>query len=564
MAGMDRTAPPGQQREWSDARRWQALGVCLVALFMTLLDVSVVNVALPSIGRSTGAGPSQLQWVVSGYVLAFGLVPVLAGRLGDDRGRRTMFLIGVAGFVVSSAATGLAPTPAILLVSRFVQGLAGGLINPQVAGFIQDLFQGAKRARAFGTLGTTVGVATALGPVIGGGLIGLGGPEFGWRLVFFVNIPIGLLAIVLGRRLLPPPPPRSPGRGRPLDLVGVSMLGLATFLVLFPAVEYDSYRDARLGLLVVPAVLLLLGFLRWERRMAARQRFPLVDPALFRVRSYTAGVLLALIYFCSFTGLPLVLSLYFQFGLGYSALHSGLSVAAFAVGSALSATISGRLVPRFGRRLIVMALSLFAVGITVLEVLARLGGLGSGGLAGRADLALAPGLFLAGLGGGGVITPNQAISLSEVDARGGSTAAGALQTAQRIGSAIGSAVVGAMFFATLAAASGGGARAGGSGGSPGAGSGGSGGGGIASRLPSHDVGRYDLALANSLLVALGFVLLALLVAVLDVRSGTAHAGNGSAGGVSRAAKPGPGPEPSGAPSDAAATRPSSEPPRAGR
>ena len=189
-----------------DPRRWRALGVMLMGQFCALLDVSVTNVALPSIGRSTGAGPAELQWVVSGYILAFGLMPVIGGRLGDARGRRRVFIIGVTGFVAASAAVGLAPSAGVLIGVRVVQGLFGGVIGPQVSGFIQNTFPRAERGRAFGRLGLTVGVGTALGPVIGGLLIAAGGPEFGWRLVFFINVPIGLLAVVLARLWVSAPP----------------------------------------------------------------------------------------------------------------------------------------------------------------------------------------------------------------------------------------------------------------------------------------------------------------------------------------------------------------------
>src|SRR5699024_714543 len=141
-----------------DSRRWLALIVCCSALFMTLLDVSITNVALPAIGQSTHASPAGLQWVVSGYTLAFGLVPVLAGRLGDDHGRRRMFLIGVGGFVVTSALSGLAPTAEVLIGARVLQGLCGGLINPQVSGLVQQMFTGRERGRAFGLIGSVVGV----------------------------------------------------------------------------------------------------------------------------------------------------------------------------------------------------------------------------------------------------------------------------------------------------------------------------------------------------------------------------------------------------------------------
>ncbi len=228
-------AEPAQPAD--DPRRWVALVVCCSALFMTLLDVSVTNVALPSIGSATGAGPSELQWVVSGYTLAFGLVPVLAGRLGDDHGRRLMFQVGVAGFAVTSVLSGLAPGPAMLIVARVLQGLSGGLINPQVSGLVQQMFRGPERGRAFGFLGTTVGLGTALGPLVGGALIVLGGPELGWRLVFFINVPVGVVVIALARRFLPETPPT--GRHR-LDVVGSLVLGLATFCVLFGAVQTEA------------------------------------------------------------------------------------------------------------------------------------------------------------------------------------------------------------------------------------------------------------------------------------------------------------------------------------
>src|SRR3954462_7201143 len=186
-------------------------------MFMTLLDVSVTNVALPSISRDTGAGPSELQWIVSGYTLAFGLVPVLGGKLGDDHGRRMMFQIGVAGFAVTSLLSGLAPTAEILIGARVVQGLFGGLINPQVSGLVQQMFRGAERGRAFGFLGTTGGLGTPSGPLVRGVLIAVGGTASGWRLVFFINIPIGLLVMLLARRLLPEPTESTPHR---LDVVG--------------------------------------------------------------------------------------------------------------------------------------------------------------------------------------------------------------------------------------------------------------------------------------------------------------------------------------------------------
>jgi EmrB/QacA subfamily drug resistance transporter len=424
----------------ADRNRWIALVVCCSAMFMTLLDVSVTNVALPSIGADTGAGDSQLQWIVSGYTLAFGLVPVLGGKLGDDHGRRLMFQVGVAGFVVTSALSGLAPTAGILIGARVLQGLFGGLINPQTSGLVQQLFSGADRGRAFGVLGTTVGLGTAVGPIVGGLLIALGGPTLGWRLVFFINIPVGIVVLALSRRFLPAATVTSQHR---LDVLGAALLGGATFCVLFACVEYDALHDARLAWLAVPTVVLTALFVRRERRLTLADRDPLVDLRLFRRPSYVAGLTLALAFFPAMAGLPLVLALYYQRGLGYTALASALGVTAYAVGSAIAAPPAGRVVTRIGRPLVVAGAVTFGLGAVALAVVAR------HVPDGHATLAMAGPLFVMGCGQGAVITPNQTLALMDVDPQMGSTAGGVLQTGQRIGLAIGQALIGAVFFTSL-------------------------------------------------------------------------------------------------------------------
>ncbi|MEN3362020.1 MAG: hypothetical protein V7637_6002 [Mycobacteriales bacterium] len=475
-----------------DPRRWRALAVCVAALFMTLLDVSIVSVALPSIGASTGARASELQWVVSGYALAFGMVPIIGGRLGDDRGRRRMLLVGVSAFVVTSAAAGLAPTAGVLIAARVLQGLAGGLINPQVSGLVQQLFPMPERSRAFGWIGASVGVATASGPVLGGLVIFLGGDRLGWRLTFLINIPVGALVVWLSRRWLPAVPPTRQRR-RPLDLPGAALLGLGVFGVLFPVVQYDANRDPRLALLFLPAAAVLAGFLAWERGPARRRGHPLIDTSLFRIRSYAAGLSLALVFFSAFAGLPLVLSLFLQQGLGYAALASGLTASAYAVGSAASAAVGGRLVPRLGRWVPVGGLTLFGLGVAGLLIVALTvpGGVPDH----RVWLFLAGPLLLVGLGTGAVVTPNQALSLMDIDVRSGSTAGGMLQTAQRIGSAVGVAVLSSAFYASAGAAA-----------------------------ATHGPGRsasYGDAYAAALSVSLGLTVAALALAVLDARQATA-------------------------------------------
>jgi len=208
--------------------RWRSLVVTQLAAFMALLDVSIVNVALPSIERELDVSAATAQWVVSGYALTLGLTLVPAGRLGDAFGRRRMFLIALSAFIVTSALTGAAPSTELLIAARLVQGVAGGMLIPQNSGLIQELFSGAERGRAFGFLGATVGLATAAGPVIGGLILAMVGGAEGWRWVFYVNVPIGVIALVLAAascRLRPAPAgaaPTSTSRARYCSAVACS------------------------------------------------------------------------------------------------------------------------------------------------------------------------------------------------------------------------------------------------------------------------------------------------------------------------------------------------------
>ncbi len=289
-------------------------------------------------------------------------------------------------------------------------------------------------------IGTTVGLGTALGPLVGGALIALGGLEYGWRLVFFINVPIGVVVLLLSRKFLPEQELRAHHR---LDIVGALLLGIATLSVLTAAVEYDRLKDLRLAWLAVPAAVFLYFFLRRERRLTELRRGPLIDFRLFRNRSYTAGVVFALAFFPVMAGVPLVMALYYQQGLGYSALQSGLGVTPFAIGSAIAAPIAGRYVVQVGRALVVGAAFAYGTGALLLVFAATHAPSTS------TALYLAPPLFLMGLSAGSIVTPNQTLTLHEVDPVMGSTAGGGLQTAQRIGLALGQAFVGAVFFASL-------------------------------------------------------------------------------------------------------------------
>jgi EmrB/QacA subfamily drug resistance transporter len=439
-------APPPQDEYRPDSNRWMALAVVLAAGFMTLLDVSIVNVALPSIERGLHAQQNALQWIVAGYALALGLVLVPAGRFGDAHGRRPVFMVGVALFVVASAACALAPTALALVLTRILQGFAGGLISPQISGLIQSLFRGEERGKALGLFGATIGVSSAIGPLAGGALIALFGVHEGWRAVFFVNLPIGVAILVLARRYLPAPT-AAERRPQALDPLGVVLLGSAILCILVPFIEQRSWHSSlRVALFPLGAVVLVVWVLHERRYGGTRE--PLVSVDLFRIRSYALGAPVGLIFFAGFIGLFFIQTQYLQLGLGYPAWKSGLAVTPFAIGSALVASAGSRQALRRGPKLVALGLAMVLVGIAGvwLAVRAHPG----------YDVALwmALPLLIAGLGSGLVISPNLTLTLSRVPVERAGSAGGVLQTGQRIGSAAGIAITGMVFYVQLASSQG--------------------------------------------------------------------------------------------------------------
>ena len=445
-AASTRPAPPRHDEYRPDPDRWMALAVCLAAGFMTLLDVSIVNVALPSIEQGLHAQPNELEWIVAGYALALGLLLVPAGRFGDAHGRRPVFMVGVALFVVASAACALAPTALALVLMRLVQGFAGGLISPQISGLIQSLFRGEERGKAFGLFGATIGVSTAVGPLTGGALIALFGAHDGWRAVFFVNLPIGAAILLLARRYLPAPT-AAEHRPQALDPLGVVLLGAAVVCILVPFIEQRTWHSPlRLALFPLAAVLLVVWVLH-ERRYG-RTREPLVSLDLFRIRSYVLGAPVGLLYFAGFVAVFFILTQYLQLGLNYPAWKSGLAATPFAIGGALVASAGSRQVLRRGPKLVAFGLATFLVGMAGVW-------LAVGAHPGH-DVALwtALPLLIAGLGGGLVISPNLTLTLSQVPVERAGSAGGVLQTGQRIGSAAGIAITGSVFYNQLASSHG--------------------------------------------------------------------------------------------------------------
>jgi EmrB/QacA subfamily drug resistance transporter len=420
---------------------WTALPVLMAGTFMIVLDFFIVNVALPSMQSRLHASASALEWVVAGYGLTFSVLLITAGRLGDQIGRRRVFSLGLALFVLTSAACGLAPNAGLLVAGRFLQGVAAALISPTVLSIIGVLFTGSDRVRAISVYGVVMGLAAVGGQLIGGLLIQANLAGSGWRSVFLINVPIGLAALALTRRCLPE---SRAELNRKLDLTGTVILTAGLTAVVLPLVEGRQLGWPQWTRLCLAASPLLLGaFVLHQRRLALRGGAPLVDLRLFRDRSFSAGLATQLGLWCGQASFFLVLALYLQQGRGLDALQSGLVFTILAGAYLATSMRAPALTMRFGRTLIgAGALTLAAGHLLLLLAVSDVGVKGSLG-------ALVPGLLLVGAGMGLCITPLTTTVLASVSPQSAGNVSGVLSTMQQVGNAIGVAVTGVIFFGAV-------------------------------------------------------------------------------------------------------------------
>lgn len=427
----------------------------LIPLFAALLSISIVNVALPAIEDGLGARSADLQWVLSGYALAFGVALVPAGRAGDVWGRRRMFLFGVAFFGVSSLVAAIAPTPVFLNAARVLMGVGAGMLVPQIIGMIQRLFTGAARGRAYGMMSTVIGVAVAAGPAVGGLLIDVTDPQIGWRLTFLINVPVVLVALVFAWIWLPragdgmtqdDAGPSAPRGLRGLDPVGVALLAAAVVLLMLPFIQFRSLLGA--GLAVIGA-LLLAGWVLWERRLGRRDPAePMVNLALFTLPSFTWNSAVLSLYFTGMPAVWAIVAIYVQQGLGHGALIAGIVTLPSAAMMVLLGAQVGRRAPRIGPQMLVSGTFVAVASMLALAGAAALMGTDHGSL-----WWIGVALGLNGLSQVLIIPTAQTLSMQDVPEQMAGAAGGVAQTAQRIFTAVGLAVVTAVYF-TVTAASG--------------------------------------------------------------------------------------------------------------
>ena len=434
-------APPPGAPAAPDPRRWLALFVLLIANFMNLIDVTIVNVALPSMRDGLNATDNQIEWVVAAYILAFALGLLPFGRLGDILGRTTLFLWGVAGFTAASALCGLAPNIEFLIVARIIQGLAGAMMTPQVLAIATVTFPPHERGQAFSLFGLSAGLASVCGPILGGILVSANLFGMDWQPIFLVNIPIGIATIIAGWFLIPRLPGHASLRN---DYVGILLFGLGILAVVFPIIEGRAYGwPLWTFAMIIAGFGLLVAFVLWTRARAAAGRSQLLNFDLITNRQFMFGAFVTTIFASGIPGMFMVISLLLQGGFALTPLESGLANTPFSVGVLLASAIAGRFGSHFLRARLATSGGLLALGISWLHFY----------IAGVSDSidpwALLLPLLIAGIGLGLGFSSLFQLVLANVPPRDAGAGSGSLQAFQQVGGALGVAIIGELFFGRL-------------------------------------------------------------------------------------------------------------------
>jgi EmrB/QacA subfamily drug resistance transporter len=420
---------------------WAVLTVLCMGFFMVLLDITIVNIAIPSMIDSLRAGLDQVLWVLNAYTLTYAVLLITAGRLGDRFGQRTLFAIGLALFTAASALCGLAQDPNQLIAARVLQAVGGALLTPQTLAILTSIFPAERRGAAFGVWGGIAGLATIAGPVIGGLVV----TYLNWRWIFYVNVPIGTVALVATLLVIPD---LRPGRAAGLEPVGVLLSSAGLFAITFGLIEGQRYDwgtvttvagvPVTIAAILVVGVLLMIAFFVWDSFRTS----PLVPLSLFRQRNYSLMNWVGATVSFGMIGLFLPLTIYLQSALGYTALRAGLTLLPMSLVSMPVAPIAGRLADRIGGKYVLLVgLSCFAAGMGWVDWRAGIDSTWT---------TFLPGLIVAGVGIGCTFAPLATVALRNVRPQMAGAASGVLNTTRQVGGAIGSAVVGAVLQNRLA------------------------------------------------------------------------------------------------------------------
>lgn len=435
MTITDPTRRPAADPSRLTGRLRAILVVVLIADVLDLMDSTITNIAAPTIVRDIGGGQSLIKWLGASYALALGVLLIVGGRLGDRYGRRRMFLIGISGFTLASLACGLAQDPGMLIAARLVQGGFGAVLIPQGIGILTAAFSRQQIPRAFAAFGSVLGASAVLGPIVAGFIISADIAGLTWRPVFLINIVLGTAGLIAAVKLLPRDQEQEPHV--PIDGLGAGLLGTAMLGLIYGLI--DGSTD---GWTAVPIVSLIAGVALFAA-FGMRQRLatdPIILPSLLANRGFTAGLLLGLAYFATVNGLAYVLSLFFQNALGLSASRAALGLSPLMAGIIISSFVGRPLIPRLGRRLVVIGLLFSLAGVagvwtTVLAQGTR-----------TSVLVLVPSLLVLGFGMGACFSSIYDVAIGDIAPAEAGSASGALSAVQQLAAAIGSAVVTTVYF----------------------------------------------------------------------------------------------------------------------
>jgi EmrB/QacA subfamily drug resistance transporter len=429
---------------------WLGFLVVLASAVMDLLDSTIAQTAAPAIQRDLGGSYAALEWITAAYTLAMSATLLLGSRLGDAFGRRRVLLVGMGGFVIASALCALAPDSTALIAGRAVQGALAAIMVPQGFGLIRELFGDEGQQKAFGVFGPVMGLAAVAGPLLGGGLVNLDVLGTGWRAIFLVNVPVGLVAIAAGRRYLPRVAPATPGLR--VDAISVLMAMTGSVALIYPLVEGRSlgWPAWSFGLLAAGAVTLgAFGLL--QHRRARQGRTPLVEPSILRRRPYVAGLAVVVGFIGAMGGMMIALNVMFQVGLGFSPLACGVATVAIPLAAIGGSITSSALLARIGRGTMQIGIATMAVGLVIVDLVMRSSG------SGLSAWELAGPLAITGFGMGMVFVPMFDVILAGVAPHQVGSASGLLESVQQLSMSLGIAVVGTVLFGAVGAGRGAGA-----------------------------------------------------------------------------------------------------------
>lgn len=429
-------------RNFTSRQRTIALIVVSLAFVMDLLDTTIVNIAIPSIQSSLDASFASIQWITAGYSLAFAIMLITGGRLGDVVGYKRLFIGGIGAFIATSLLCGLAPNIETLIAGRLLQGISAAMMVPQVMSLMQVMYKPRERAAVMGLFGALGGLSASLGPIIGGFLIHWNIAGLDWRPIFLINVPVGIIALIGAWRFLPSGKSPHPLK---LDTLGTVLIMVAIGLLVFPLIQGRELGWPSWSFVMLAASIPMFAiFWHWQQRKFARDGSPLVVPSLFKTYNYAIGLFANITFQLVMIGFFFTFTLTLQIGLGFEVIKAALTGLPIAIGIGISiGVIAPRLARLIGRYCMTLGTVVMAIGFMITAWLLVDGGTNTN------PWALAPGLLLVGIGMGMVMGLIFSVTLKDVDTTHAGSASGTLNAGQQVGGAIGVALVGVVFFGAL-------------------------------------------------------------------------------------------------------------------